>query len=99
LKEGDGRTEHFLLQPCRNTAAFEVRPRHRGSKVDMEVARTRLEKAGFRLVADAGVMLIMERECGINIWPLGKLLIRTMEEPLARRLAKEVMGSLFESGL
>lgn len=90
-----GPGQPFLLQPCRNTAAFEMRPRRKGARLDLERAREILLGLGFRMVADARVLLILERECAINLWPSGRILIRTLDEALARRLAETLVSNLF----
>ena len=44
----------------------------------------------FRKVVDAGVMVIVERECMVNLYPSGRMLLRTSDEQLAEKLAAEV---------
>ncbi len=89
------RTAHYLLQPCRNTAAFELKPRRKGGELDLNEARETLLGLGFRMVTDARVLLILERECAINLWPSGRILIRTLDQALARRLADTLVATLF----
>lgn len=87
--------DHFLLQPCRNTAAFELIPRRKGAELDLERSQKTLLDLGFKLVTDARVLLILERECVINLWPSGRVLIRTMDQALAQRLASSLVTKLF----
>lgn len=93
--EGRTRDRHFLLQPCRNTAAYELLPRRKKLKLDLKAAKAELVAAGYGVVVDARVMLIVERECIVNLWPSGRLLIRTLDEPLAQKVARELSGLLY----
>ena len=78
-----------LLRPCQNSAAFELKP-HKTAKLDLQQALEWLRKRKFRKVVDAGVMVIVERECMVNLYPSGRMLLRTNDEKLAEKLAEEV---------
>ena len=56
----------------------------------MQQALEWLRKRKFRKVVDAGVMVIVERECMVNLYPSGRMLLRTNDEKLAEKLAEEV---------
>ena len=79
----------YLLRPCQNSAAFELKP-HQAAKLDLQRALEWLRQREFREVVDAGVMLIVERECMVNLYPSGRMLLRTSNEKLAEKLAEEV---------
>ena len=50
----------YLLRPCQNSAAFELKPRQ-AAKLDLQRALEWLRQRKFHKVVDAGVMLIVER--------------------------------------
>ena len=79
----------YLLRPCQNSAAFELKPRQ-AAKLDLQRALEWLRQRKFHKVVDAGVMLIVERECMVNLYPSGRMLLRTSDEQLAQNLAAEV---------
>ncbi|MDP6364197.1 MAG: hypothetical protein QF366_04185 [Candidatus Poseidoniia archaeon] len=79
----------YLLRPCDNSAAFELKPR-KVAKLDLQRALEWLRQRKFREVVDAGVMVIVERECMVNLYPSGRMLLRTSDEKLAEKLAAEV---------
>ena len=79
----------YLLRSCQNSAAFELKP-HKTAKLDLQQALEWLRKRKFRKVVDAGVMVIVERECMVNLYPSGRMLLRTNDEKLAEKLAEEV---------
>ena len=79
----------YLLRPCQGSAAFELKPRQT-AKLDLQRALEWLRQRKFRKVVDAGVMVIVERECMVNLYPSGRMLLRTSDEQLAEKLAAEV---------
>ena len=79
----------YLLRPCDSSAAFELKPR-KAAKLDLQQALEWLRARKFRKVVDAGVMVIVERECMVNLYPSGRMLLRTSDEKLAEKLAAEV---------
>ena len=79
----------YLLRPCQNSAAFELKPRQ-AAKLNLQRALEWLRQRKFHKVVDAGVMLIVERECMVNLYPSGRMLLRTSDEQLAEKLAAEV---------
>ena len=79
----------YLLRSCQNSAAFELKPRQ-AAKLDLQRALEWLRQRKFHKVVDAGVMLIVERECMVNLYPSGRMLLRTSDEQLAEKLAAEV---------
>jgi hypothetical protein len=79
----------YLLRPCDSSAAFELKPR-KAAKLDLQRALEWLRKREFREVVDAGVMVIVERECMVNLYPSGRMLLRTSDKKLAEKLAAEV---------
>lgn len=54
-----------------------------------------IEKRGYRVI-DAEVLLIATKDEEVTIYPSGKLLIKTSEEPVAAKVADEVY-TIFEN--
>ena len=85
----------WLLKTCSDSDAFELVPRRR-TRLPLPVAREWLLAGGFREVVDAGVVLIVERECTVNIYPSGRVLLRTNDQAQAEALAAE-LGELLDA--
>lgn len=84
-----------LLRPCRNTAAFELLP-ERTRTLDLDAAERALADAGYRRVVRAGVMLIMRAEVEVSVYRSAKVLIKTRDGDVARRVAEQMLSLLDE---
>ncbi|MBW3582895.1 MAG: hypothetical protein KY455_07335 [Euryarchaeota archaeon] len=67
-----------LLRPCKNTAAFEALP-DRPLQVDLDRLESVLVGAGWSLVVNAAVMLIVRKETEVSVYRSGKVLIKTRD--------------------
>ena len=69
----------YLLRPCKSTAAFEALPDKGGKnhKLDLSNCTRILEGVGYRLVCDAKVMVIVEKDMEVTIYPSGKMILKT----------------------
>jgi len=79
----------WLLKTCSDSDAFELVPRQR-VRLPLPAAREWLLARGFREVVDAGVVLIVERDCTVNLYPSGRMLLRTTDRAQAEALAAEL---------
>lgn len=81
-----------LFRPCATTAAYEALPEH-DLALDMPKLRAELETDGWRIVADAGVLLVVQRDRDdVSVFQSGKLMIKTREDAEARRVWKSVQA-------
>ncbi len=79
-----------LLQPCKTTAAYEAIP-ERDLRLDMRELERRLHAAGWRTLADAGIMLVVQKENrDASVFQSGKLLIKTLDPAVAQRVWEEL---------
>lgn len=80
----------FLIQPCKSTAAFEAVPQSK-LKLDLAGLHSGLQDLGYQIVADARVVLVVEKDgCEVSIFPSGKLMIKVDTEEVAEGIAKEL---------
>ena len=86
-----------VLRPCRSVAGYTCTP-DRNHSLDLERAADALERAGFR-VQNVEVMLITTKEEETTVYSSGKLLIKTRDEGVARRVSDEIYGVLTSAGM
>lgn len=86
-----------LLRPCRTTAAYEAIP-ERDLRLDLGALETVFHREGWRTLANAGVMLVMQRGTDdVSLFQSGKLLIKTRDAAVAQRVWRDV-GPLYLGG-
>lgn len=82
------------LRPCRNGAGFEAEPQ---GTVDLDLAQAgdRLEAAGLPVVADAGMLLVVEAAgVEVSLFDHGKLLVKSRDRSVAEAAADAVRTAL-----
>jgi TATA-box binding protein (TBP) (component of TFIID and TFIIIB) len=81
------------VKPCRHDA-FEAVPR-RKVELDLDQCERRLRAAGYEILSNAGVMLVVRRGVEITVYPHGRLLIHPVKgRDEALRTASEIFSSL-----
>lgn len=79
-----------LIQPCSTTAAYEAIP-ERDLRLDMPRLRDQLEAHGWRTLADAGIMLVIQKGADdASIFRSGKILVKTRDPAVAQRVWNEL---------
>jgi hypothetical protein len=68
-----------LIRPCTTTAGFTATP-ERSRHVDLPRLKATLVGAGYEIVIDAGVILLVRRGVESSIYRNGKVLLKTREE-------------------
>jgi len=81
---------YSLLKPCKTTAAIEAMPRERLS-LDLDLCEEIL-KENCTIVANAGVMLIVNDRCEVSIHKDGRLILKTDSPELAGEQAGRIAG-------
>lgn len=83
---------YSLLKPCKTSAAFEAIPRER-LVLDLDLCEEILEK-NCTIVANAGVMLIVNDRCEVSVHKDGRLILKTDDPELAGEQAGRIAGWL-----
>ena len=81
-----------LLRPCKSTAAFEALPTSDGTQVKLDLIECQkaLETIGYSEVCDAKVLMIVEKDIEVTLYPTGKLILKTDEEKIAKAVMEEI---------
>lgn len=81
------------MRPCR-FEAYEAVPRAKLS-LDLEVCERKLRSAGYDIVTNAGVMLVVRKDVEVTVYPHGRLLMHPAKDrDEAERVAKAVYADL-----
>lgn len=83
-----------VLRPCKTTAAYEAVP-ERDLRLDLGALEPRFHEQGWVTLANAGVMLVLQRgPDDVSLFRSGKLLIKTRDASVAERVWRDV-GPLY----
>ncbi|MFA6333062.1 MAG: hypothetical protein WCX22_08925 [Methanoregula sp.] len=83
---------YSLLKPCKTTAAIEAIPKER-LVLDLDLCEEILKK-NCTIVANAGVMLIVNDRCEVSIHRDARLILKTDDAGLAQEQASRIAGWL-----
>ena len=72
-----------LLRPCTTSAGFLATP-DRPHRLDMRLLRDRLAKAGYDVVIDAAIILIVRKGVESSLYDTGKVLLKTTDAQAAK---------------
>ena len=78
-----------LLRPCATSAGFTATP-DKPRRLDMRRLRDRLKDAGYTVVVDAHVILIVRKDVECSIYSDGKVLLKTTERDAAERAYQDL---------
>lgn len=67
-----------MLRPCTTSAGFMAVP-ERSRRVDMPGLRAALSEAGFEVLRDARVLLLVRWEVEATVYHTGKVLLKTTD--------------------
>ncbi len=73
-----------LLRPCTTSAGFTATPEH-PRRVNMIALRESLRDAGYEVVVDARVLLLVRRDIESSIYTSGKVIMKTRDAAVARQ--------------
>jgi hypothetical protein len=68
-----------LLRPCATSAGY-LATQDRPRAVDMAALKRRLADAGYRIVIDAKVVLIVRKDVESSVYDNGKVLLKTTDK-------------------
>ena len=84
----------FMMVKTCEADAYDAIPK-KLARVNIEMAVTELQEAGYTLIADAGVMCVVEKGgLEMQLFSSGRLLIKTAELAEAEKGAKELFSHL-----
>jgi hypothetical protein len=76
------------LRPCRSDA-YEAIPKQKVT-VNLKECERRLSSAGYEIVSNPGVMLVVKKSIEVTLYPHGRLLLFPVKEKEeAERMARE----------
>ncbi len=67
-----------LVRPCKTSAAYEALPERQG-RLDMGQVRRALEAAGFDILLDARIMLLVRGRLECTVYQTGRVLMKTRD--------------------
>ena len=85
------------LKICKSKGAYEAIPT-KNTKLDLDALEKKLMSAGYKIICNAKVMLIVEDKCEVSIFPNGRLLLKTNLENQARESAEIVYELIQNDG-
>ena len=96
LKElGDGKMDFMMVKTC-EADAYDAIPK-KLARVNVDTAVRELETAGYNIIADAGVMCVVEKDgLELQLFSSGRVLIKTPELEIAEKGASALFGVLDE---
>lgn len=85
--------EFIVVRAC-SADAYDAVPQHL-TRIDVSRALPKLEHAGYRVLADAGRMCVLEKEgLEITLYSSGRVLVKTDSVERAEVAAKAVYDAL-----
>ena len=85
-----------ILRPCSTSAGFTATP-ERPARLDMGRARAALAAAGFAIVLDARIILIVRKGVEASVYDTGKVLLKTPDRAAAEAAYAELEPVLAEA--
>lgn len=84
----------FAVELCSKRAGYEVTPDD-PIDVDIEQAQRQLEAAGFEVLTNAGILLVVQTgPVEVSVFESGRLLVKTDREALAREATRVTYEAL-----
>ena len=83
-----------IVKPCKSCKSYVLMPKKKFS-LDLEELKDILENLKFKTKAYTGSVLSIEKECKINIYKSGKIVILTKNEEYALNLNDELSSILY----
>lgn len=84
----------FAAELCSKSGGYEVSP-DEAIDVDLDAAGEAFQAAGFDVITDAGVLLVVDAgPCEVSVFESGRLLVKTDAADEAERAARAVYEAL-----
>tara|TARA_B100001094_G_scaffold77516_2_gene73858 strand:- start:928 stop:1200 length:273 start_codon:yes stop_codon:yes gene_type:complete len=78
-----------IVKPCQSCNSFVLKPKEEVN-LDLEYIAVEIEKYSYETLAFTGSMLSIIKECKVNIYSSGKIVIMTKDLNRVENLAKEL---------
>ena len=83
-----------VVKPCQNCQSFVLNPKKK-IKVNFDEIQKELNNRNFRTIAYTGSLLSVEKECKINIYNSGKIVVVTRNQEYIETIKKEFSSILY----
>ena len=83
-----------IVKPCKSCKSYVLIPKDK-LKLNLEKLKIKLESLEFKTKAYTGTLLSVEKECKINIYNSGKIVILTKSEEYVLNLNNELSTILY----
>ena len=83
-----------VVKPCQNCQSFILKPKKQ-IKINFDEIQKELTNRKFRTVAYTGSLLSVKKECKINIYNSGKILVVTRNQEYIDTIKKEFSSILY----
>lgn len=83
-----------VVKPCQNCQSFVLKPKKK-IKINFDEIQKELNNRNFRTIAYTGSLLSVEKECKINIYNSGKIVIITRNQEYIETIKKEFSSILY----
>ena len=83
-----------VVKPCQNCKSFVLRPKKK-ININFDELQTELNKRNFRTIVYTGSLLSVEKECKINIYNSGKIVVVTRNNEYIEAINKEFRSILY----
>ena len=83
-----------IVKPCKSCKSHVLKPK-KEIKLNLDDLKYKLEKKQFEIKANTGILLSIEKECKVNIYLSGKIVIITKNEKLMLKLKNELSNILY----
>ncbi len=83
-----------VVKPCNSCKSHVLKPK-KNIKLDLDDLQHKLDKHQFKIKANTGILLSTEKECKVNIYLSGKIVIITKDEKLVMKLKNELSNILY----
>ena len=78
-----------IVKPYQSCNSFVLKPKEKVN-LDLEYIAVEIEKYSYETLAFTGSMLSIKKECKVNIYSSGKIVIMTKDLNRVENLAKEL---------
>ena len=83
-----------VVKPCKSCKSYVLMPKEK-FKLDLEKLKDILKTRKFKIKVYTGSLLSIEKECKINIYTSGKVVILTKREEYVRNINNELSSILY----
>ena len=83
-----------IVKPCKSCKSYVLMPKEK-FEIDLERLKDVLERKKFKTKAYTGTLLSVEKECKINIYLSGKIVIITRNEEQFIGIKEELSNILY----